>query len=363
MTFLMIVPLSMLAAAALYELPKIIRFKWRPELTKTFSIVAIVGFVVLAGFSSAPLTFSHNQYWADTLHVSNEALSLTAKLDQLLKQNPRAAIYTLETKSRLESEFSMAPLEMYSLQDIFWKVRDPESAIRLTYGDQFDSPYVFLRPADFSILQSSQYTQSYIRNHLETFPPLIKNDDGAIYKIMTKTPPSLTQGPALIRPESSTINSWMEVADLLSLGGFGYTIYLEDDPATNHQSSFIIVGDLSQLSKLPSGSDILWVNVDGNAQPDTNIIKKEAMLTLKDVSLDGTSYVSVPPFTTVAHESEVSVGLGSAFAQISAAKSDYTERLVNDSSYSKWQVGAWGSGTIGIPQISSRQFRKNRKYT
>lgn len=218
--------------------------------------------IVLLGFTSTILAPEFYYYQMPRTVLGAGERDAVTYLSSTIENDPRAPVWTVSDRSVIEAQYSSSPRVAREQRSQLWSSLYPELTLNLLpVEEQMSPPYFYLHERDLNIL-GKEYSDSYLARHLlPSFPNIYRGSQTAIYQTPNLTTPRLQSDTVLLIPITSS-DDYLFVYDMLSLGGWDYTTYLESDPNAEGEI-FIIPYDKPYNQEKLSGKKIVIVNTNG----------------------------------------------------------------------------------------------------
>lgn len=349
--------LSVLAALALTKASQVLSGQTFKQLSAAF----MVGLIALCGFNSTLLIPEYFQYRMPIEVVKEDVMSVLARGSSNLEENPQATVWTVSDRSRSEAQFMPVSWVDKHLRGQLWSCRYPEMALNLLlYEGAHPPPYVYLHRRDLDIL-NRDYPNSYVVKHCLPYSPNIaKSGEAEIYQAPELTTPKPQSNVALLIPATGSDN-YIFAYDMLSLGGWDYTTYLESDPNPQGKIFIIPYDKPFNLDKL-SGKKILIVNTNGYGPYAERILERKSRLSLSfDESPEDAFFHlphDYPAQLTLLDTAYPVADSGFEFIIDNDAGECQPAVLADDDQISFWEALASGKGDIGVPILSDDSENK-----
>lgn len=255
-------PIAMLRAGN-HVLPR--NWKVKRVLLSTL----LIGIVVLGGMSSTFLTLELRIPRVPNSTISQQTVALSFFSD-LLKNNTMASLVTIPESSSIPDLLPVSYSYQYLLPAI-WTSKYPEVPLSILYNQKYPTAFVYLSNQDNATL-NEEYKDGYLCSHLlNSMPTVLGTSDVHISKSRDGVPPSLNSKTVLVVPSDSSSNrNGFFAYDLLSLGGYNFTLMLDSDSNILNDNVIILPSDKSTdisseiLDNLGTSSKKLVVlNLDG----------------------------------------------------------------------------------------------------
>lgn len=266
--------------------------------TKILCCMLLIGFITASGITSTFLTIEYWKYRMDLnseagLILDEEEMGALRYLEEKCLQSseqPSTFVFTVSGGSRqmLDLASTYTPgTQSYPL----FNSKYPEEASTILYHPQFWPTYIYMHERDLEILQK-EYAEGYFTQHLVKYlPEAYSNSEVKIYRINGSLPVSRSD-VALIVPVNPTVENYLFVYDMLSLGRYNYTTMLDCD--TNINNKIVImpfdnaksIGDLSNYLEDNIIEKIIILNTNGAGSLGNVLFKAENKVSLAINSTD-----------------------------------------------------------------------------
>ena len=241
------------------------------KFKNTLIIVTIISIIVVYGVQSS---FMVLEYWnivlGSTYRPSEEEFEAIDFLRKVLQKDRYAYTITLTGRSYAALAFAAPPYRLTGMQVVSTAV-NPEMPLLSLKARNLLHAYLYMHDRDYEVL--NEYRQSYLSRHLISMVPAIfKNDEVTIYNVSSVSFPQINSTTALVVPFDSFIDpkeSWLYAYDILSLGGYNYTVFYDLDPKLLTYTTVILSFDpplnniLKRNFKEDFSGKIKWKPVSG----------------------------------------------------------------------------------------------------
>jgi hypothetical protein len=213
------------AIVRLFESRKLCWF----NIKKTIIVAIIVCLIVICGLQS---TFTVVEYWnaMSVYKPSQEEMDAVKFLANILKNDKYAYTITLTQYSYDVLAFSAPPYRLTGMQ-IVYTAKNPEMVLLSAKAHNLSHAYLYVHKRDYDVL--NRYSESWLARHLVPMSPIVfKNNEVTIYNLSSVSFPQPNSTTALVIPFDDSIDTeerWLYAYDVLSLGGYNYTVVYDLD--------------------------------------------------------------------------------------------------------------------------------------
>lgn len=230
----------------------------------------LLGIIVFSGVSSTFLTveFQIDQLASQPTIVETNVLSF---FSGLVRENIEPSLVTTPQSSAISS---LVPVSYsYSnLLPVIWSSIYPEVPMNVLYNLKYPNSYIYMQKEDlYSTDNSSQ--QGYVSRYLVPRLPVAFNESGAqVLKVINCVPPISNSNTVLVVfPDDEINNNCFLPYDMLSLGGYNYTVMLDSDYNVLKAETVIMADDKStnmtnnilDYLKISDGKRLIILNTNG----------------------------------------------------------------------------------------------------
>ena len=350
------VGLSVLAALALTKVSQVLSRQTFGQLSAAF----MVGIITFCGIGSTIIIPEYWYYRLPNQVITEDVKNVLASGSSSLKANPQVAVWTVSDPSRSEAEFMPASWVEKNLRSQLWSCRYPEMALNLLlYEGSYPPPYVYLHQRDLDILKKD-YPDSYIAGHFLPYSPNIcKGAEAGIYQAPELTTPRSQSYVALLLPTGYN-DSCAFAYDMLSLGGWEYTTYLEADPNPKGEIFIIPYDQPFNLRKL-SGKKVIITNTNGYGYYAERMLETDSRLLLSfdESPTDAFFHLSIDYPVQLTHlDATYPFDNKFEFTIDNDAEESNSAVVADDDQVSFWKVIGTGKGNIGVPVLANEAENK-----
>jgi len=255
---------SMMASVSFVEQgPKLFRCK------KKVLSATILALIVMTGVMSTNLSMEYWKLKTETPIISHYTLDAAEHLSSPDKRDIRTPLLTASDFTRSMAEYIPSAYVVDQYRYPIWESRYPEAPLLILYNKYYPPPYLYLNHQDFDYI-SSRYGEGYFTRHmLRLLPKAYSNPEVIVFKVPEGAPPSLDSNVVLIIPDDDR-DDYLSAYDMLSLGGYDYTVCLSSDIKTITDGETIIMPrdgeDYAKLLEnlaLQGDKEIIIFNLNG----------------------------------------------------------------------------------------------------
>lgn len=254
----------------------------------------LLGIIIFSGFSSTFLTLELqvNSLLDPMQSTETDALSF---LSSLLKGDIAPSLLNIPESSSISN---LVPVS-YAYSDILpmiWTSNYPEIPLNILYNKKFSNTYVYLSEGDLNTL-NYRYANGCVAQHLlQGIPEVFNNSEVQIYKLRDGVPPLSNGETVLVVPfNDNSDNSYLFAYDILSLGGYNYTVMFDSDHNILQNRTIVIPFDKStyivngilQDFEVYDGKRFVIFNTNGYGPLSRLFFEIETEATLKASSISG----------------------------------------------------------------------------
>ena len=355
---------SMLAPIIILRVGKIL---FKKSNRRLFLTTLLLGMVIISGFSSTFLTL---EFQITQLNpVSNTEADALSYFSGLLEEGAAPSILTVPQSS---SAYRLVPVAYYysNILPVIWESRYPEVPLNVLYNMKYPNTYIYLRERDLDILRN-KYVDGYIASTLlQSLPEAFNNSEVQIYKLLNGVPPVSNSKTVLVMPFNSTLDgTYFFAYDMLSLGGYNYTVMLDSDPNILQGRTIIIpsdkstniINDILQNSKVQNEQKFVILNTNGYGPLSRLFLKGETQITISVNSSTGIYLHPVYNYTASSSTiSEQPIDNTEEFTVDNDAEGSNFVTVVDDTQTVFWTGLAFGNGSVGTPTLSNDPSEKTK---
>jgi hypothetical protein len=259
---------AVIAPIAFIRLFEVIRVHW-DGIKETLVTATMVCLITLYGLQSM---FIVVEYWntVSASKPSREEFDAVNFLANTINKDKYAYTITLTGYSYDILSFSAPPYKLTGMQ-IIYTAKNPAMPLLSMKAHNLSHAYLYLHKRDFDIL--NRYGGSWLARHLiPMLPTVYRNNEVTIYNVSSVSFPQPNSNTALIIPFDGFIDSregWLYAYDILSLGGYNYTVVYDLDPKALTYNTVILSFDppsnntLKESFKDDFSSESGWKPVSG----------------------------------------------------------------------------------------------------
>lgn len=232
------IPLSLLAAISLIGFVKDRRIN-SGSLLRKLIVASVIGIIVVYGASTSFLSIERWYIVTSNpayLPTSAEIEAIDA-LREIIDHDPKAFLFTPTSFSSLKTKLA-APAGELGLSKLLITARTPEfSNSILQLSERYSHAYFYLHNRDVEFLKQKSNTQGYLSWLISRLPVSFENSEVKIYNVSKLVAPSLKSDSSLVLPFGYSAGENYFVQQLLSQGGYNYTVnYDIDDSVLDHKT-------------------------------------------------------------------------------------------------------------------------------
>ena len=200
----------------------------------------LLALIVVTGVMSTNLSVEYWKLTTETPIMSQYTLDAIEYLSLPRNRDIRTPILTAPTFTTSMVEFIPSPYVFTDSRRPIWESRHPEASLLILYNQRYPPPYLYLDYRDFNHI-ANPLVEGYFTNHmLHLLPKVYNNTEVTILRVPEGTPPSLDSKVVLVLPDDGS-DDYLLAYDMLSLGGYGYTVSLYSDIRTIESGEKILV--------------------------------------------------------------------------------------------------------------------------
>ena len=240
----------------------------------TIIVATIISIVVIYGVQSS---FTVLEYWnivsGPAHRPSREEFEAINFLKKILQEDKYAYTITLTGRSYATLSFAASPYKLTGMQVVSTAV-NPEMPLLSLKAHNLSHAYLYMHNRDYEVL--NKYRQSYLSRHLISLLPIVfKNNEVTIYNVSSVSFPQTNSTTALVVPFDESVDpieGWLYAYDVLSLGGYNYTVVYDLDPKALTYDTVVLSFDppsnniLRRSFKENFSSKIGWKPISGSWQ-------------------------------------------------------------------------------------------------
>lgn len=217
---------------------------------RKFLSATLVALVIVAGITSTSLSVEYWELSTEMPKISPYALEAADYMSSPSNRDIRTPILT--ASSKLLAEYIPSPYIIDRYRYPIWDSQYPEIPLLILYNKYYLPPYLYVNQQDVDYI-SSHYVNGYFTRHmLQLLTKTYSNPEVTVFKVPEGVPPSTHSETVLVIPEDYSIN-YLSSYEMLSLGGYDYTVCLSSDIETIETGKTIIMpcdhDDFAELLK------------------------------------------------------------------------------------------------------------------
>jgi len=316
---------------------------WLPILTSVMVLIGSLSF------------FYSVERWAITIEdISTDDEDAIRFLSSLVDGMKVSKVLTVSKTSKIAVRRAGPTVIIDEHAPAIWASSHPELTFSLLYEEGLgphDKYILYMHQRDKALARrfyKSSFMYSYMLDFLEE---VYRWEKGSIYVMPQFSPPEAEADVVLVIREDPSETYWAYA--LLSLGRFEYTTAIEDDPYILEQEFLIIPTDRipaiftydSWLKWLRAGGTAIIIGGDGFGGMAKILLsgRLEAFVEEPGAHILGAGGELLRDITSFRGELEVHL--------INSLDENEPAILADDDQTAFWIAKAWGSGTIGVPEL------------
>ena len=225
---------AMAAVSFIKQIPQFFRHRRRIYSSLLLTLI------VITGVMSTNLSVEYWKLTTETPIMSQYTLDAIDYLSSSRNRDVRTPILTASTFARSMVEFIPSPYIFTDSRHPIWESRHPETSLLILYNQRYPPPYLYLDYRDFNHIVS-RYVKGYFSKHLlRLLPRVYNNPEVTIVRVPEGAPPSSNSKVVFVLPDDES-DDYLFAYDMLSLGGYGYTVSLYSDTRTIASGEIILI--------------------------------------------------------------------------------------------------------------------------
>jgi len=319
-----------------------------------FRCSLLLSLLVVGGLTSTILSIDYQNLAMQESMLNSAEQSQVVLLNKL---NPNAYLLTFSPRSLRVAEYAPFAWRIGYFRDHIWPATSPELVLNTLFSTGHPAA-IYLSEKDHTQLLTDPYITGYVIQHLlNTLPPFLCNDNGAlIYQTQAIAPPTQNSSIILVMPENySTVNS-LYAYDIMSSAGYNYTTAYISDVKTLAEAEIIVVPSEILASKILdlrndlqlNFSKLIILNLDGYYGKLAEINHPSLNATLTSTNF-GEAFLrdSAHPYETLTNITGIEV---TPFI-LETTSLNNSLILADDNASTFWKASAGLEGNISTPEL------------